>query len=253
MSGRIAGKVALVTGGANGIGAAIAERFAREGARLMVADQDVAAATALAHRIGMAGGHAHAHKTDVRERTEVEGAVAAAVALWGRLDILVANAGIMSRAPFLDMTDELWSRIIGINLTGVFLSCQTAARQMVQQGSGGCIVTVASNSGVLGGNGRSAYGASKAGIINMTQSMAIELARHRIRVNCVAPGIVKTRPEQPEKLPGFIGSRMPLGRYGRPDEIAAVALFLASDEASFVTGHTYRADGGFTIFGMPDP
>ena len=144
------------------------------------------------------------------------------------------------------------AKIVG-SLTGVFLACQTAARQRVKQGNGGTILTVASNSGVLGGNGRTAYGASKAGIINMTQSMAIELAGHGIRVNCVAPGIVKTRPEQPATPPDFIRSRMPLGRYGRPEEIASVAAFLVSDEASFVTGHTYRADGGFTVFGMPDP
>ena len=180
----------------------------------------------------------------------MEAAVAQAVAAFGRLDILVNDAGIMDRAPFLEMTDELWRRIIDINLYGTFLFAQVAARQMVRQGSGGRFVNVASNSGMFGGRGRAAYGASKAGVINLTQTLAIELAEHGILVNAVAPGPTKTSPDQPEKPWPSVLARMPLQRWGRPEEIAAVAAFLASGEASFTTGHVYAADGGFTIAGI---
>jgi NAD(P)-dependent dehydrogenase (short-subunit alcohol dehydrogenase family) len=127
---------------------------------------------------------------------------------------------------------------------------QEAARQMVAQGGGGRIVYVASNSGVFGGRGRAAYGASKAGLINLTQSMAVELAEHDIRVNAVAPGPTKTRAVQGDIPPPSVMARMPMARFGRPEEIAAVAAFLAAEESSFVTGHVYAADGGYTIAGM---
>jgi 3-oxoacyl-[acyl-carrier protein] reductase len=142
--------------------------------------------------------------------------------------------------------------VIGTNLYGTFICAQAAARQMVKQGHGGRIVTVASNSGIFGGRGRAAYGASKAGIINLTQTMAIELAEHKILVNAVAPGPTRTRVNAGAEPSEYIRTRMPLARYGDPSEIAAVAAFLASDDASFVTGHVYAADGGFTISGMMD-
>jgi 3-oxoacyl-[acyl-carrier protein] reductase len=250
MAAKLEGKVAIVTGAGHGIGAAIAHRLARDGGKVLLCDVNAERAAKETRDIASKGGTAQACTVDVRERAEVERAVASAVAAYGRLDILVNDAGIMDREPFLDMTDELWRRVIDVNLYGTFLFAQVAARQMVRQGDGGRIVNVASNSGVFGGRGRAAYGASKAGVINLTQTLAIELAEHGILVNAVAPGPTKTRAHQPDKPGQSVLARMPLQRWGRPDEIAAVAAFLASDEATFTTGHVYAADGGFTIAGM---
>lgn len=250
MTERLQGKSAVVTGAAHGIGAAIAKRLAAEGARVVIADIEPDAASATANAIGSDGGTAQACRCDVSDRESVAAAVAQAVAAWGRLDILVSNAGITDRAPFLEMDDELWERVLKTNLYGAFYAGQYAARQMVAQGGGGRIVHVASNSGVFGGRGRAAYGASKAGLINLTQTMAIELAEHGILVNAVAPGATKTRVTGGETPPETVMARMPLRRYGQPEEIAAVAAFLASDECSFTTGHVYCADGGFTVAGV---
>jgi 3-oxoacyl-[acyl-carrier protein] reductase len=237
----------MVTGAGHGIGLAIARRLAEEGARVLICDRDQGRAESAVAEIGNG---AAAQLIDVRERAEVEGAVAEATALWGGLDVLVANAGVMDRMPFLETTDEHWRTVLGINLYGAFLCGQLAARRMVAQGSGGRIVNVASNSGIFGGRGRAAYGASKAGLINLTQSMAIELAEHDILVNAVAPGPTRTRPELQGELMESAARRMPLKRFGEPAEIAAVAAFLASDDCSFTTGHVYAADGGFTIAGI---
>jgi 3-oxoacyl-[acyl-carrier protein] reductase len=240
----------MVTGAGHGIGSAIARRLAADGAGVLVCDMKGERAAAEADQIKQNGGRAEPHVMDVRVRVQADAAVARAVAVFGGLDVLVNNAGIMDRAPFLEMTDELWQRIINTNLYGTFVCSQAAARQMVAQGRGGRIVNVASNSGLFGGRGRAAYGASKAGIINLTQTMAIELAQHAILVNAVAPGPTKTSSDQPDKPWPSVLSRMPLQRWGEPREIAAVAAFLASGEASFTTGHVYAADGGFTISGI---
>lgn len=247
---RFQNKVAIVTGSAHGIGAAIAQRLAQEGAKVLIADNDAAAAQTQAKELSDAGAVAEAFQVNVRQRAETEAMVAKAVSNWGRLDILVSNAGIVDRAPFLEMQDDLWSRVLETNLSGAFYCGQYAARQMVAQGEGGRIVHVASNSGIFGGRGRAAYGASKAGLINLTQTMAIELAEHNILVNAVAPGATKTRLTSGEQPPRTVTERMPLARYGLPEEIAAVAAFLASDECSFTTGHVYCADGGFTVAGV---
>lgn len=248
----LSGKVAIVTGAGSGIGAAIARRLAADGAKVLAADLSAERAEAIVQEIADAGCTAAPFVMDVRQREDAAAAVARAVEAFGRLDILVANAGLMDREPFLEMTDDLWRRVIDTNLYGTFICAQAAARQMVKQGGGGRIVTVASNSGIFGGRGRAAYGASKAGIINLTQSMSIELAQHGIRVNAVAPGPTRTRANPSAQPSDYIRTRMPLARYGEPAEIAAVAAFLASDDASFVTGHVYAADGGFTISGMMD-
>ena len=240
-------RVAIVTGAARGIGRAVAERLHAEGCRVSLADIDPDAAETVA---GELGDRAMAVGTDVADESSVARMADDVAKAWGGIDILVSNAGIMDRMPFLDMTPAFWDRVHGINLRGAFLASQAVARHMVERGSGGRIVNIASNSGLFGGRGRAAYGASKAGIINLTQTMAIELAEHAITVNAVAPGPTKTGPHMPEEPWPSVKSRMPLARFGTPAEIASVVAFLASSEASFVTGHTYGADGGFTIAGI---
>lgn len=243
-------RVAIVTGAARGIGRAIAERLAHDGLRVVLADADGEAAEEAADAVRASGGEALARQGDVKDRAGVDATIGAAVDAFGRLDVLVCNAGIMDRAPFLEMTEAFWHHVLNTNLTGAFLCGQAAARQMIAQGGGGRIVNVSSNSGIFGGRGRAAYGASKAGIINLTQTMAIELAEHDILVNAVAPGPTKTSEAQPEEPWPSVRARMPLARWGRPEEIAAVAAFLASEECSFTTGHVWCADGGYTIAGI---
>ncbi|MEL6998883.1 MAG: SDR family NAD(P)-dependent oxidoreductase [Pseudomonadota bacterium] len=244
------GKRAVVTGAARGIGRAIAERLYAEGCHVAFADTDLVEAEAAVRACDPDATRAKAIHVDVCSRDEIQAMADSLVQTLGGIDILVSNAGIMDRMPFLEMTDAFWERVTGLNLQGTFRCGQIAARQMISQGTGGRIVNVASNSGIFGGRGRAAYGASKAGIINLTQTMAIELAEHGITVNAVAPGPTKTGPHLPDEPWPSVKGRMPLGRFGTPAEIAAVAAFLASDESSFVTGHVYGADGGYTTSGI---
>lgn len=245
-----ASKAAVVTGAARGIGRAIAEKMAHSGWRVVLADIDEGAVRETADALRQSGAKSLPHPVDVTDRESVAGMIDSAVTAFGQLDVLVSNAGIMDRAPFLTMTEAFWHRVIDTNLTGAFLCGQAAARQMIAQGTGGRIVNVASNSGIFGGRGRGAYGASKAGLINLTQTMAIELAEHQILVNAVAPGPTKTSDNQPDEPWPGVKARMPLARWGRPEEIAAVAMFLASDDCSFTTGHVWCADGGYTVAGI---
>lgn len=247
---RFASKRAIVTGAAQGIGQAVVRRLADEGAQVLIADIDADAAANLAQELRDGGSDAHAIGVDVASRDQVNAMIGKSVALWGGVDVMVCNAGIMDRQPFLDMTDQLWNRVLAVNLTGAFLCGQQAAGQMVSQGAGGRIVNIASNSGIFGGRGRAAYGASKAGIINLTQTMAIELAEHNILVNAVAPGATRTQAVS-GKMPGpSVANRAPIQRFAEPEEIAAMVCFAASDECSFTTGHVLCADGGFTVAGV---
>ena len=244
---RLAGKIALVTGGLSGIGAAVAARFVEEGAQVIAADISVTP--------GPLGDTAIAPMhVDVADVASVAALLAAVQALHGRLDVLVHCAGIGRNVPFLETTPDMFDQVIAVNLRGTFLVAQAAARAMAASG-GGSIVTVSSISGLRGNPGRAAYGASKGGVNILSQVMANELAAHNIRVNVLAPGPVETplvaamQAEGPGYAPWL--RAIPLGRFAKVEEIASAAVFLASDEASFVTGHVLAVDGGFAGTGVP--
>jgi glucose 1-dehydrogenase len=247
---RLENKVALVTGAASGIGKAIAQRFAAEGAHVVVNyrsgkhDQD---AVDLAKSFGPAS---IAVAGDVSKRPDAEQLVAQAVARFGRLDIAVNNAGIEIQKPFLDVTDDEWNQVISVNLFGAFVVSQAAARQMVKQGQGGKIVNVSSVHEDIPFPGYTAYCASKGAMRMMMRNIAMELAPYKINVNNIAPGAIATPINQavlddPTKREQAI-SEIPWGRFGKPEEVASVAAFLASSDADYVTGSTYYVDGGLT-------
>jgi 2-hydroxycyclohexanecarboxyl-CoA dehydrogenase len=251
--GRVDGKVALVVGAGGGIGGAGAEALAREGAAVLATDIDAAAAEATAGRIRAAGGRAVSQRLDVRDRSAVDEAVAAAVREFGRLDILLECAGISHRGNFLDLDPAIWDRIVAVNLTGMFHLGQAAARQMVLQANGGngggSIINVTSQLAEVARPGRAAYVASKGGGRSLTHAMAVDLAAHGIRVNAIAPGPTLTGltrasytdPEARRATEALI----PLGRLGQPDDLVGAVLFLASDESRWVTGSTVTVDGGY--------
>ncbi|MGY2050657.1 SDR family NAD(P)-dependent oxidoreductase [Methylobacterium sp. JK268] len=252
MTQRLADKVALVTGGARGIGLAVAKAFAREGAVAVIADVNREGAEAAAEGIRAAGGRAAALALDVADPASVAGVIAAILDRHGRLDILVNNAGVGGNTPFLETRLEDWNRIIGINLTGAFLVAQASARAMVE-GGGGKIINIASLSGQRGGDGRAAYGAAKAGLELLTKVMAVELAGHNINVNNIAPGAIETEMAtfaHDAATRAAYGYLIPMTRYGTPEEIADAAVFLCSDEARYIHGHTLNVDGGFRAAGL---
>jgi len=249
---RLQGRVTAITGGALGIGRATARLFAAEGAVVAIGDIDSAGAETVAKEIVGAGGRAIAVGVDVGETAQVQAYVDRVVAEYGRLDVMFANAGIAHSAPFLEHPEAQWHRVLRVNLTGVFLCCQIAARQMVRQGGGGRIITTASINGFRGVENLVGYNAAKAGVIELTKTMAVELARHRIAVNAIAPAQIDTRLVRtlPEEAKERRMARIPMGRFGDADEVARAALFLASDDASFVTGHTLAVDGGYLAGGL---
>jgi glucose 1-dehydrogenase len=241
---RLKDKVALVTGAAQGIGLACAQAFSREGARVMVSDVNEERGRASAAALG-----AGFVRCDVSRKAEVTAAVAAAVEEFGRLDILVANAGIVHAAEFLDLEEADFERVLSVNLKGIFLAGQAAARQMVKQGGGGAIINMSSVNAVMAIPNQVPYVVSKGGINQLTKVMALSLAPHRIRVNGIGPGTILTELAKTAVLGNKeaerkILSRTPLGRMGEPAEIASVAVFLASDDASYLTGQTLYPDGG---------
>ena len=242
---RFEGRVVGVTGAAQGIGLAIAQRLAAEGAQVALFDAQAERVAQAAAALG-----ATAWPVDVTDEAALQAAIDRLAAGTGRLDGWVNCAGISMRRSALEITAEEFRRVIDVNLTGAFLAARAAARHMVRAGRGS-IVSLSSISGQRGGTGRVAYGASKAGILSMTQTLAVELGAHGVRVNAIAPGPTRTpmTNHDPAQRAAFL-SRMALPRYAEPEEIAAVAAFLLSDEASFVTGDVVNADGGFLAAGM---
>ena len=247
---KLMGKVAIITGAGSGIGRAITLLFAREGAKVVAADVDEAGLQETVRLVTGAGGTAIAVRTDVSKAVDVQGMVSAALDNWGRPDILINNAGIEGQqAPTADCTEENWDRVINVNLKGVFLGMKHAIPHMLSNG-GGAIINVASVAGLVGFAGIPAYCASKGGVIQLSKAAALEYAGQGVRVNAICPGVVWTpmverfisgNPEMREALIAL----EPVGRFGTPEEVAALALYLASDEAAFVTGASFAIDGGF--------
>jgi 3-oxoacyl-[acyl-carrier protein] reductase len=249
---KLDGKVAIVTGGGRGIGRDIALRIAREGARVVIADLDENNGREVVAEIEAGGGVAVAIKADITDPAQIEVLISETTRRFGRLDNLVNNAGVGLARPFLTTTLADFERVLRVNLTGTFLCSQAAARVMVQQKSGN-IVNVASISGQRGATARAAYGAAKAGVIQLTKVMAMELAAHGIRVNAIAPGPVDTaqsRQNHTEATRRAYHERILLKRYGTGAENAAAVLFLACEESSFITGEILNVDGGFNAAGL---
>jgi NAD(P)-dependent dehydrogenase (short-subunit alcohol dehydrogenase family) len=242
-------KVAIITGGASGIGRATALLFAREGATVVVADYDMAGGEETADAIRVAGGRALFVRVDVANGAQVEAMVRRAVEVFGGVDILFNGAGILALGSILDTDEKTWRRVMDINLTGHYLVSKAVLPHMIRRG-GGAIINTSSSTGAHDGNANAAaYVASKGGVTLLTRCMAIDHARDHIRVNAIAPGPTDTpmlRRAMTQAARDAFAATFPLGRLGRPEELAQVALFLASDEASFVTGAIIAADGGQT-------
>ncbi|MEO5691505.1 MAG: SDR family oxidoreductase [Usitatibacter sp.] len=243
---KLQGKVALVTGAAQGIGFACSEAFVKEGAKVMMADLNEAVVRASAGKVGASAAFI---ACDVSKKSDVDRAVAATVEKFGRLDILVANAGIVHAAEFLDLEEADFDRVIAVNLKGVFLAGQAAARQMVKQGAGGAIINMSSVNAILAIPNQVPYVVSKGGINQLTKVMSVSLATQGIRVNGIGPGTILTELARTAVLgnkaaENKILSRTPMGRMGEPEEIARVAVFLASEDAAYLTGQTIYPDGG---------
>jgi len=251
MSKELEGKTAVVTGGSSGIGRAIVEVFCREGAKVVIADiQD----SGIANQITENGGTSLFLKTDVRNSQQVKNLIDQTVAEFGKIDILCNDAGIEQNRSITETTEEEWDKIVDTNLKGMFLTSKFAFPHLTKS-YGGAIVNIASQLGEVALAGRSAYCASKAGVILLTKVLALEFADYNVRVNCVSPGPIQTPMldrtsdlnVDPVEARKVLLSRVPLGRTGQASEIAEAVLYLASNRSSFVTGHNLVADGGYTV------
>lgn len=246
-------RVALVTGASYGLGAATALALARDGCDVAVTELKVEGLSETVAKIESMGRRALAVVLDVRSHDSIAAAFSQVLDAFGRLDVLVNNAGITLRRHAVDVTRDEWQAVLDVNLSGAFFMSQQMGRQLIGAKQPGCIVSIASTFGVTGFPERSTYGISKAGIIQMTRMLAIEWAAHGIRVNAVAPGTVET----PQRAAGFAAEparrqamidRVPLKRFGRPEEVGSLVCYLASPQASYITGQTMLIDGGLTAY-----
>jgi glucose 1-dehydrogenase len=248
---RLNNKVALITGGSQGIGRAIAVRFAAEGAKVAISGRGLEALNETEAYISEQGGQVLIIEGDVQYKEQVERMVDNVMKQWGRIDILVNNAGVNRTAPFLEITEEDWDWHMNINLKGTFLVSQRVSLEMVKQNQGGSIIQMSSVNGLAAEADQAHYNATKGGINLLAMSMALELARYDIRVNSLCPGFIETRLTKPLiDNPLAIGEYLktiPMQRVGQPEDIAAAALFMASDESSYMTGHCMVVDGGQII------
>jgi 3-oxoacyl-[acyl-carrier protein] reductase len=244
----LTGKVALVTGAARGIGRAVAEKLAAAGADVALCDLKAEWLADAAAAVGALGRRAQAYAGDVARAADVEQTVAAVLKDFGRIDVLVNNAGITRDTFLVRMSEEDWDAVLSVNLKGAFLFTKAVTRPMMKQRSG-AIVNIASIIGLIGNAGQCNYAASKAGLIALTKSVAKELASRNVRANAVAPGFIETKMTEglPEDVRGKMLEAIPLGRFGRPEDVADCVLFLASDAASYVTGQVLVCSGGMVM------
>lgn len=246
---RLKDKIAIVTGAGSGIGRAIAIEFAKEGAKVVASDINEDTAQETVKLITEKDGEAIAIKTDVSNKEDIDAMVKKAINEFGGLDILVNNAGVALMADLANTTDEIWQKTIDVDLKGVFLGIRAAAPEMEKRGKGK-IINTASIAGKIGFPGITAYCAAKGGVVNLTRETALDLATKKINVNAIAPGVIKTNMtvdilKDPKQAEGML-AQTPLGRFGEPEDIAHLAVYLASDESDFMTGQTIAIDGGWT-------